>query len=305
MLLCFARIMIRPTRQSLREIHLEKICWSVEHGSWELCRVLGAWLGLFNFAARQHLYGSAIANLRLALPGLGKNEARGIIRRSVQNSEMVFFETLRMGNTSSQEVRDYVSLGGLDLLGREHRKGRGVIVATAHLGNFEIAGARLAQEFPVTSTSLFVDTPKIAQTLTQVRRTAGVEVLPLAHSASGIREALAQGRVVVLFADQNGREKDWPMPFLGRTKRVVTSPACLACLSGASLMTCFAVRRSPWLSGGRFDLDFRPALTDTTSTRSCREEQVALGTERFVCELETVLRRHPDQWHTWMWSQLQ
>jgi KDO2-lipid IV(A) lauroyltransferase len=137
------------TRWQAAEARLVKLCArAMERASWAGCRRTGSWLGLafyYGVPGRQRV---AIDNLQIAFPNLSENDARRYARRAAQNLGMTFCESLHLGAVTRDDVRDYVSLEGFEHLQSAHANGRGVVVLTGHFGNWELLGARLAQEFP-------------------------------------------------------------------------------------------------------------------------------------------------------------
>ncbi|MBW3635574.1 MAG: lysophospholipid acyltransferase family protein [Armatimonadetes bacterium] len=273
------------------------MCWAAGRGSWGLCRLLGAQLGLVKFAAQRPHYEEGISHLRRAFPHWSKNAARCIMRRTVQNSAMCFFETARLRTASTQEVRDYAQINGLENYETQRDRGHGVILAAAHFGNLEMGGVRLAQEMALTAISLPVGCPKTQQMLEEMRRNAGIYVLHPTRSARTIIDALSRGEAVALFGDHNSRQKDLTVPFFGYPRHVISSPAHLSYLTGAALIPHFAVRRTPWLSDGSFDIQLRPALLATSA--NARQTHIVEKTLGFHTELENLLRLCPDQWYGW------
>lgn len=276
---------------------------------------LGALLGLVTYARHRESYQAGVANLQRAFPGLSERAARRIMCRSVQSSEMAFLETLRAQSVSPQELRDYAEIHGLEEFHQERTKGRDVILATAHLGNHGLCGVRLAHEFPFTVTSLNTGESKVEQIWAKIRRGAGIRVLHPTASAAAIVEALShvealsQNEVVALFADQTGQKrlnekKSLVLPFCNFSRRAVTSPARLALLTGAALMPYFAVRRTPWLANGSFDMHLHPDLF-TDCKRQGRKAQIDAKTRQLIGALESMVRQHPDQWVTWAWTDME
>ena len=235
------------------------------------------------------------------MPALSEAQARRLMRRTVQNAEMSLFENLRLQTASDQEVRDYAIVHGLDEFLALQRQGDGVILAAAHLGNYEILGARLVQEVPVTVTSLPLPDRLVQTMLSQLRQSRGIEVLHPEGQARQLIQRLDAGGVVALFADFRGPNPKETLPFFGQDYAVVTAPFRLALLTGKPVVPFYGIRRTPWLSDGGLDVHLRlPIPHNTAPGLSARERRLAMA-RPFIADMEKLLHQHPDQWMPLLW----
>jgi KDO2-lipid IV(A) lauroyltransferase len=133
----------------------------------------------------------AIDNLRIAFPDLSENTARRHARRAAQNLGMTFCESLHLGAASNEDVREYVTIQGLEHLQSAHAGGNGVVLLTAHFGNWELLGARLAQEFPFSAMARPNSNAGVESHVEQVRRNVGIKVISKWESARPAVRTLA------------------------------------------------------------------------------------------------------------------
>ncbi len=268
---------------------------TMQHVSWTACRRSGWWFGLALFKALKGRRRVAIANVRRAFPHLSEAAARQVARRSVQNSAMMLFEFMHLATASPEEVRDYTDLEGIEHIFDGLELGRGVILLTAHLGNWELMGARAAQEFPITAVARPASNEGIQERIMQVRAHGGIEVISKHDGGRAALEALKANRALAVLPDQYAGENGLLLPFFGHPTRMISSLARMAMLSGASVVPSFGVRRKPWLSDGRIVGRISPGYF-VENDRKRRDELVLEGTKRMIHELESIIRRHPDQW---------
>ena len=179
---------------------------------------------------------------------------------------------------------------------RELRTGpTGVIIATAHMGSFEVALAALSRHEPrvhvIFQRDLF---SKFNRVRSLLRGRMGI----IEHELDGgwpmwmeLREALARNEVVLMQADRAlPGQKAQLMPFLGGHIRVPTGPARLAAISGAPIVPVFTVRQSD----GRIRVKIeQPVVVDAGSSES---RQVEEGTRKLTACIERQVAAHPDQW---------
>jgi KDO2-lipid IV(A) lauroyltransferase len=175
-----------------------------------------------------------------------------------------------------------------------------VLLLTAHLGNWEVMGARAAQDFPLTVVARPSSNSGIQRHIAEVRRAAGIDVISKFDTGRTSLQVLRANGALGILPDQYA----WPdgplMPMFGHLTRFITSPARLALLAHAPIVPGFGVRRTPWLADGRIMASVWPAFYVTPACRhASREAAVHEATRCVIAQIEAIVRRHPDQW-LWM-----
>lgn len=278
------------------------VAGGIERASWGTCRHAGSYLGLLMFAALKRRRAVATNNIRLAFPDLSEAAARQIARRSMQNFGITFCEFMRLRVATPQEIRDYVTIEGLENVHEGLSHQNGVLLLTAHLGNWELMGARAAQEFPLTVVARPTSNSGIEERILNIRRTSGIEVISKFDTGRSSLKALRQNHALGILPDQHAGPEGVLLPMFGHPTRMVSAIARLALLSGAPMVPAFGVRRGPWLRDGRIVAKTSPGIyLDKPASRdaAAREAAVVEGTKRVVAELENIMRQHPEQW-LWM-----
>lgn len=275
---------------------MQRVSAVCERASWQQCRYLGAWLGtLFHIAlpARRRV---STRNLRLAFPGLSQAQANRLARRASQNAAITFCEFLHLRAASEKEIREYTAIEGREYFDAGLARGRGVVLLTGHLGNWELMGARAALEIPLTVIARPRSNRVIHQHIESIREKAKIRVISRFDTGRAPIKVLRANETLGILPDQY--EKDGPLlPFFGQPTRVIAAPARLAQMTGAFIVPAFGVRREPWLSDGRITARAFPGFA---VEKSEDREQAALdGTRRGISELEKIIAAHPDQW-LWM-----
>lgn len=276
----------------------------LEKASWASCRRTGAWLGLaFHNAlvARRHI---ATENVRLAFPRLGAREAAQIARRASQNMFMTMCESLRMGAATPDEIREYSQACGFEHLHAARENGQGAIVLSGHFGNWEMLGARLAQDVPLTALARPNSNAGIEKHVAAMRESAGIGVISKWETARAALRVLRDGETLILLPDQRaGSGEGILLPMFGHRTRFYTSVAQFSLMTGAPIVPAFGVRRAPWLADGRIDSTCFPSLampetshSTTQDKRAAREEDTLFITQNVIRALEEAIRRNPDHW---------
>lgn len=267
---------------------------TMERASWDSCRRTGAWVGLVLFSALRKRREIATRNVQLAFPELSDAAARRIVRRSYQNFAMMFGEFLHLRAASRESVRAYCDIDRPDRIEDALSQGRGAILLTAHLGNWEVFGARYAQDFPLTAVARPTSNRGVESHIASIRAAAGIEVVSKYETGRNALRVLKSGRTLCILPDQHAGDDGALLPMFGHPTRIVTSLARIALLSGAPVMPIFGVRRTPWLADGRIISRVAPSFHIEKS--GDREIDVLNGTRRVVHEIETIIRQYPEQW---------
>ncbi len=289
---------ISSRRAALETRVMKMVGASVERASWARCRRLGSRLGLLFFAAGRKRRELAISNIQMAL-GLSREEAMRVARRSSQNWGMTTCEFLRLPAATPQQIRDYSTVEGLEHLHAAHALGRGVIVLMAHLGNWEITAARLAQEFPTSAIVRPLSNAAAQNHMSNIRRGTGYKLISKYGAGRPAAKSLRSGELLILLPDRHAGDEGILLPLFGRETRFESSPARLALLNNSPIVPVMGVRREPWNENGRIDIRIFPAFEVTAASREDRENAVIEGTRQVIASLETMIRAHPDQW-SWM-----
>lgn len=199
-----------------------------------------------------------------------------------------------------------VLLGRVEVEGLEHltaaeaaSEGKGVLVVSAHYGNWELAGVRVATlGIPLSAVFRGLAHPVLDAALLSIRRGAGFSPIDYQQIRTGragiaLVRALKAGRKVLVLLDQNApRDEGVFVPFFGRPACVRTGPLQLAMRAGAPILVAFT-HRNPIGGGHRVRMHAPIWVASDSETgpealRSCVEKITAL--------IESEIRKDPTQW---------
>jgi len=172
---------------------------------------------------------------------------------------------------------------------------RGIIVCTAHFGNWEAGGRLLSFVTPVTAIARHMNNPYTNRVMEQ--RNAGTRVkLTPKHDADARRllRALRAGDALALLIDQHAREHAMTIDFFGRPAATYVTPALLHLRTGLPVVFGCCTRTGPL----RFRLTLsKPIEPEPTGHRDTDIRRVL---EELTRQLETAIRARPEQY---LWSQ--
>ncbi len=282
--------MNRNTIETAALTSIARVCESL---SFDACRHVGAWLGLGIYAALGRRRGVSVGNVRLAL-GVSKARANQISRRAVMNFGMTLTEFMHLRVATPAEVRAYSWIEGLEHIESGFAAGQGVILLTGHLGNWEVMGARAAQEFPLTVVARPTGNAGVQAHIDAVRAAGGLGVISKYDNGRASLRVLKNNESLGILPDQHAGAEGLSLPMFGQPTQVWGAIARLAMLSGARVVPAFGVRKMPFLADGRIVATVSQGWNVPKS--GDRNAAVMQGTRQTVAELEHIIRAHPDQW---------
>jgi Kdo2-lipid IVA lauroyltransferase/acyltransferase len=229
----------------------------------------------------------AYRNLSLALPELDESRRAEIVDgvfRSIARILAVFakFPAIGKGN-----VGRWIRCEGVEHVERALGQGRGVLFATAHLGNWELSAYAYAlMAAPMNVVVRPLDNPLIDALVERRRTLSGNRLVYKRDFARAMIKALTANQAVGILIDQNASPENGAfVDFFGMRACATTGLARVAAHTGAAAIPGFAL----WSEAeGRYVLRFHAPVPMTGDAER--------DTQALQAKLEEVIRAHPDQW---------
>lgn len=232
----------------------------------------------------------ALRNLADAF-GWERQQTEAVARQTFRNIGKTLVEFLRLPVQSPEEIRRLCRLERMEYLHEALAAGRGVLVISAHYGNWELLAARaVADGIPLTVVAREADDAATNSLVNGIREDRGYRVIPRQSAPRRVLEALRRNHVVVLLMDQNTISGGEFVPFFGRPAATVTGPAVFALRTGAAVIPAFDVRQPDDTHVGRCEPPVIPTVTGD------RDEDVRALTARLTAVIEAQVRSDPTQW---------
>jgi Kdo2-lipid IVA lauroyltransferase/acyltransferase len=231
----------------------------------------------------------ALTNLSFALPALDARARGRIVDGVFESLARILVALARFPSLNRSNISDWIAYDGLDHYRAAQREGRGVLIATAHLGNWELsafAHALLAEPMYVMVRPL--DNPLIDRLVERRRSLSGNHLIDKRDAARAVIKALRTNGAVGVLIDQNTAPSEGVfIDFFGKPACAGSAFVKLAHHSQAPVIPGFAL----WdRASRRYVLRFYPRIEMTGD--------VLADTQRLHSALEHVIRQYPDQW---MW----
>ncbi|MBI4231248.1 MAG: lysophospholipid acyltransferase family protein [Planctomycetes bacterium] len=237
----------------------------------------------------------ARAQVRATL-GVGAREAGRIVRSACVETARNTLEL--MAWRRFLHVRKGVPWYGIEGLGNlegAFARGRGILLLTGHIGNFDLVACCEARRgLPVHILSKRLKSGGANAWWMATRALLGVRILPDDAPLAPALEALRRNEVVALVLDQHSREeRAVESPFLGTPARTSSALATLAVRSGAAIVPCF-IHRKP---DGTHLVEYLPPVEPARDGGA--RARIEATTRLCLAVLERQIRKHPGQW-LWM-----
>lgn len=214
-------------------------------------------------------------------------EVARIARRAFQNYGRMLTDFLLMGSLSPEELRQRMSIDGLDHVDAALARGRGAIMAVPHMGSWDMAGSYAgALGYPISAVAERFP-GSLDDEVVRTRQRFGLNVIALGRSAvRGITQALQANAIVALLCDLE-QGPGVGVRFFGRRAVVPGGPAAIALKTGASLMPAWQYATSPGHHHVHLDAPLTWAPGETKEGLM----------QRVVNRFEDFIRERPDQWY--------
>jgi lauroyl/myristoyl acyltransferase len=219
-------------------------------------------------------------------------------REMVSRHSRSWIDFLRYSGRRGVDPRSLLaSHSGDERLVAASRDGRGAILLTAHVGNFELGGLFLAQlGLKVAAVYVPDPSPVVERHREDARRMLGVRGLPIDTSPFAflpVRKALEENIFVAIQGDRDVSGTGRRMPFFGKSASFPVGPFRLAQASGAPIFPVFVLQED--------DGRYRTIVEEVIRVPNVRGEEgdaaVVAALASFVASMERTIRAYPSQWY--------
>ncbi len=204
-----------------------------------------------------------------------------------------FFQMKEM--VDEQFVKNNVRIQGIKHLDAVLAEGKGGIIVTAHIGNWELGAAVLsALGYPLMAIALPHKERPVNDLFNAQREIKGVIVVPTNSALRRCIKQLRNNKLVALVADRNFSNSGGViMNFLGKKILAPKGAAVFSLKTGAPIMPIFFIRNGD----GTFTLSCSEPIYPPQRSVSREDNRVILGVmKRYMSIIEDKIRQYPSQW---------
>ena len=253
---------------------------------------LGALLGDLMFFFSHKEKARAVRNLSIAF-GTEKSpkDILDICRKCFRNLGKGLIEFLQLPKLTPENLSDLVTFDGRDNVDEILKKGKGVIIITAHLGNWELVGA----SFPLCGykSNTIVRPMKLQQLdewVNRRREGTGLKCIGRGASIKSALQCLKRNEILGILADVDTKVDGVFVDFFGRSAYTPRGPVSIVLKTGCDLLPAFIIRQKD--NTHRLIVEKPIELKITGDI----EEDVRYNTAVFTKIIESYVRKYPEQW---------
>lgn len=254
-----------------------------------LRRVTGNGLGQLCWLFVPKKRKSMAINNVIQVLNVSTNQAKSIVKYSTVRFGRMFLEVLSFPDIK-KDINRQIYFDGKHYLDEALSYGRGVVLATAHSGNWELLGAALALNgFPMIAVAQKQTNAEMDRLINDYRSLVGMHVT----YKSGVREMvkmLAAGKVIGMLMDQDAGRDGIFVDFFQRRASAPRGPAFLARMKNAPIVPAFITEN---VDGTHTVLIQKPIWVVQTEEK---EQDILAATQQLTKIIEQHVSTYPQEW---------
>lgn len=219
--------------------------------------------------------------------------------QTIHNYARYLVDFMYMTRWSREDIpRCFRRFSGKDAFEAALREGKGAILVTPHLGNWELGGAFLAsQGFPLNVVSLVAPDKATVQIREKVRERLGIRHVYVGEgegplSMLGIANALHRNEIVAMLCDRDAAASSVEGELFGRPCRLPLGPVILAQATGAPIIPSFVIFRN-----GQYEAFIGKPIRVPAGRGPDRDRILREKSSEMTRAFESVISRFPAQWY--------
>lgn len=232
-------------------------------------------------------------NLRFTHPEWSQDYIRKLARRVFQNMGITFLEVCQMSGFSRKDILGSVRIRGKENLFDALKSHTGVILISAHLGNWEMGNIFLSAYLrrPMLSIARKIQSNTIDRWIHRLRSRFGNTIIDKKGALKEMARALSEGKILGLLVDQGTKLSEGvEVAFFGKTTTMTPAPAMLARRYDCPILPAFCVREPD----AGLTLIFEPPLRFIKTNDS--HADLLKNTQIMAYTIEQAVRNHMEQW---------
>lgn len=227
-----------------------------------------------------------IGNLKMAYKDISIAEAKKLVVKIYRNFAKFIYEFLILPKVDKTNLFNYLEIEHREYLDRAIKNGKGVLVLTSHIGNWELGAGMLGiLGYSPTVISLSQPSKYIKQFFTKRREAVGMKVVYVDEKLTPVISTLRKGGVVATLGDRVYLGRPEQGKLFGEKFYFPSGVFELQKRLNTSILPAFCVRE-----GDRYKVYFEPELSN--------------GVNEWAQILEKYIKQYITQWFVFdpLWS---
>ncbi|MCP3872339.1 MAG: lysophospholipid acyltransferase family protein [Desulfobacteraceae bacterium] len=233
-----------------------------------------------------------IDNVQSAYPKkYSDSQARSFARKNFKHISGILFELIWSYSKKKEELKKFFTIKGLEYFKAGKDKGRGVILLTCHMGNFEL----MVPAFSKVDDHAYIlyrqlDFKPLDRIVSELRQRFGFSVIPIRNASQKVIKILRDGGNVGTLLDQN---VDWYkgvfVDYFGRPACTNNGLAKLVMNAKAVVIPMFIMKKER-----KFVFEIFPEIPIQITGDTIKD--IEKNTQNFVSAIEIMVRKCPEQY---------
>lgn len=266
----------------------------------EPVEVEAPWYGVLSFYLLPIRRKIVLTNLNRVFGGLISDDSmRRLAQAYYGHFLRLLIEFVTMPLMSAERRASIIRVENKEAPIQAHGLGKGLLIVTGHIGNWEVATVAGLSQFPQYRNLFHVLRRALKprwldDMVTNRFRRSGLGTLPKRGSLGKILDLMREGGIIVFPYDQHAGGRDGiPVEFMGEPAGTFKSMAIMALATGAPVLPAACWREPDGTHVLRFEEPIHPEDCEDT------KEAIRRNTRAYNAALERMILRHPEQWF-WM-----
>ncbi len=191
-------------------------------------------------------------------------------------------------------IKESVQISGIEYLNEVLRKGKGGIILSAHLGNWEMGGSVLSLlGYPLSVVALSHKDGRVNTFFNSKREFFGTIVIQTNVALRRCLTHLKRNRLVAILGDRDFGHHGLTMDFLGRKAIIPSGAAFFALKTGAPIIPAFFLRTPK----DNFYINFEePIYPPSLNGKTISDQEIKDFIKKYLPLIEKRIRQNPSQW---------
>lgn len=229
--------------------------------------------------------------LEKSYPDWDNKQIKRVIKGVFRTQGLFVSEILRlMGNAKPTPI-DIIDCGPgvLHEIDECKRLGKGLLVLTAHINNYELLLAWAAHRYPLSVITKQIKQPELDNLLVKLRERNNIRMLPKRGSFRDAVRELKSGRVLGFVLDQNMKKKHGiHVTFFDRPACTTPGLAMMSAHAGVPVLPVCIFRE-----GDRYTVKSYPLIKPPADRKP---ETLQAATQEYSNVVESMIREQPEGW---------
>lgn len=254
---------------------------------WSIAYKVGIFFSTLQFLLSKKDREAVINNLRIVLPDATNAEINKKAKEVFINFGLYLVEFLRFKSIDRNFVEKHFFIQGGEIIDEALKEGKGAILLTAHIGNWELGGMALALlGYKIMAIALDHKDVRINNFFKKRREAKGMEVVSLGVSVKKCFKALKDNKFVAVLGDRDFSNTNPSFSFLGRKKNIPRGPVVLSLRTGAPIIPIFVMREGLT----NFKIECFPSM------KVLNESEESEVMKKYIKIIEQQICKYPTQW---------